>query len=169
MFVVFLGPVDDHGSSVIFRSVSVRPIHLFDPTLQTMITTSNSLSRGSGMPIQVNSVLVRAMSDTELSRVRTELDPLRILPTVPPHPVQPNRESSSHRHLGNTFLPTHCQVHIPTPPVRIPTRRCLCCFYQQETQQGAALFGDVSQPLMAGDRKSTRLNSSHLGISYAVF
>src|SRR5947199_3763819 len=27
----------------------------------------------------------------------------------------------------------------------------------------------VDGPLRAGDRKSTRLNSSHLGISYAVF
>jgi len=31
-FVVFLWPsVDNHGSPVIFRSVSVRPTHLFDP------------------------------------------------------------------------------------------------------------------------------------------
>src|ERR1700735_2006774 len=31
-FVIFLWPsVDDHGSPVIFRSVSVRPTHLFDP------------------------------------------------------------------------------------------------------------------------------------------
>jgi len=102
------------------------------------------------MPIQVDSVLVHAMSGTELSRVRTEFDPLRMLPTVPPHPVQPNRQSSGHRHLGNTFLPTHRQVHVPTPPVRIPTCRGLCCFYQQETQQRVTLLGDVTQPLMAG-------------------
>jgi hypothetical protein len=30
-FVFFLLSVDDHGSPVIFRSVSVRPKHLFDP------------------------------------------------------------------------------------------------------------------------------------------
>src|SRR5262245_10362854 len=29
--------------------------------------------------------------------------------------------------------------------------------------------GDINVSLGAGDRKSTRLNSSHLGISYAVF
>jgi hypothetical protein len=73
-FVVFLRPsVDDHGSSAIFRSASVRPKHLFDPRLQTTIIISNSLSRGSGTPIQVDDVLLHAMSDTELSRVRTEL------------------------------------------------------------------------------------------------
>jgi len=35
---------DDHGSPVIFRSVSVRPRHLIDQT-STMITSSNSLCR----------------------------------------------------------------------------------------------------------------------------
>lgn len=39
----------------------------------TMITRSNSLSRGSGMPNQVDGVLLHTMSDSELSRVRTEL------------------------------------------------------------------------------------------------
>ena len=34
-FVRFLWPsVDDHGSLVIFRSVSVRPTHLFDPSFR---------------------------------------------------------------------------------------------------------------------------------------
>jgi hypothetical protein len=43
-----------------------------DPTsikTSTMIISSNSLSRGSGMPYQVRGVLLRAMSGTELSRV----------------------------------------------------------------------------------------------------
>jgi hypothetical protein len=43
----------------------------------TMIISSNSLSRGSGMPYQVDGALPHAMSGTELSRVRTEL---RLLP-----------------------------------------------------------------------------------------
>ena len=102
------------------------------------------------MPNHVRDVLPHAMSGNELSRVRTEFYPLRILPTVPPHPVQPNRQSTCHRHLGNTSLPTHRQVHVPTSPVRILTCRCLCCLHQQETQQRAALLADVTQPLMAG-------------------
>src|SRR5580700_9192879 len=72
-----------------------------------MITTANSLLRRSGMPIHWGGVLVHAMPDTELSRVRTELDPLSIFPTVPPHPVHPNRESSGHGHLGDVPLSTH--------------------------------------------------------------
>src|SRR5882672_8169961 len=38
-----------------------------------MISSSNSLSRGSGMLYQVDDALLHAMSATELSRVRTEL------------------------------------------------------------------------------------------------
>src|ERR1700730_5510225 len=89
------------------------------------------------------------MPGTELSRVRTELDPLWIFPTVPPHPVHPNRESSGHGHLGDVSLPAHRQVYVPSPPVRIPTRCGLRCFSQQETQQTAALLADVCQPLRA--------------------
>ena len=42
-----------------------------------MISSSNSLSRGSGMLHQVDDALPHAMSGTELSRVQTEL---RLLP-----------------------------------------------------------------------------------------
>src|SRR2546426_7572641 len=45
-------------------------------------------------------------------------------------------------------------------------------FHQQESQQAVALLGDVAVArgvAKQGDRKSTRLNSSHLVISYAVF
>src|SRR6266436_5728929 len=47
---------------------------------------------GAGCPFTGAAFLVHAMPGTELSRVRTELDPLCIFPTVPPHPVHPNRE-----------------------------------------------------------------------------
>src|SRR5438067_11397844 len=39
--------------------------------------------------------------------------------------------------------------------------------YQLETADAVMLITDAAQ--MAGDRKSTRLNSSHVSISYAVF
>ena len=102
------------------------------------------------MPNQVDGVLLHTMSGTELSRVRTELQRLRILPTISPHPVQPNRQPAAHRHLGNALLPTHRQVHVPTSPVRIGPYRRLRCLHQQEAQQGVALLADVSQPLPAG-------------------
>src|SRR5271170_4846494 len=126
-----------------------------------MITTANSLLRRSGMPIQVDGVLLHAMSDSELSRVRTELHPLCIFPTIPPHPVHPNREPSGHGHLGDVPLPAQRQMHVPSPPVRIPTRCGLRCFSQQETQKRAALLGDVSWPLLASTGVLAR-DQSHI-------
>ena len=64
-----------------------------------MITTSNSLCRERGAQ-SLGDALLHAMPDSELSRVRTELDKLRIIPTVSPHPVQPNTQSSGHGPLG---------------------------------------------------------------------
>jgi hypothetical protein len=58
--VVLLLGLDHFGSLVIERSASVRPIHLFDPKLQTMISSSNSLSRGSGRPHLVDGAVLRA-------------------------------------------------------------------------------------------------------------
>ncbi len=81
------------------------------------------------MPIHVDGVLLRALSDSELSRVRTELDPLRILPTVSPHPVQPHSQSPGHAHLGDVPLPAQCQMHVPSSPVRITTCCGLGCFH----------------------------------------
>ncbi len=102
------------------------------------------------MPNHLDDALVHAMSASELSRVRTEFDQLRILPIVAPHPVQPNSEFPGHGHLGNSFFPAHHQVHIPTPPVWVIPCGRLCCFHQQEAQQCVALLTDMSQPLPAG-------------------
>jgi len=102
------------------------------------------------MPNHLDDALLHAMSGYELSRVRTEFDQLRIVPTVPPHPVQPNCKLSGHGRLGNVFVSTHCEVYIPTPPLRVTPCGCLRCFSQQVAQQCIALLADVSQPLFAG-------------------
>jgi hypothetical protein len=86
------------------------------------------------MPIHVDGVLVHAMSGTELSRVRTEFDPLCIFPTVPPHPVQPHSQSAGHSYLGDVPLPAQRQMQVPSSPVRITSCCGLRCFPQQETQ-----------------------------------
>src|SRR3981189_1339420 len=98
------------------------------------------------MPNHVDDVLLHAMDDSELSRVRTEFNQLRILPIVAPHPVQPNGKFSGHGHFGNSFFPAHHQVHIPTSPICIAPCGCLCCFHQQKAQQCIALLANVSQP-----------------------
>jgi len=72
------------------------------------------------MLIHVHGVLVLpTMPVSELSHVRTEFERRRIVTTIPPHPVQPNCHPATHRYLGNAPVPTHRQVYVPTPPVRV--------------------------------------------------
>jgi hypothetical protein len=101
------------------------------------------------MPHHVDGVLLHAMYDTELSRVRTALHCLRILAASSPHPIQLNCQPASHRYLGNTLVPTHRQMDTPTSPVRMDTHCCLGRLHQQKTQQGTALLANVPQPLLA--------------------
>src|SRR5256885_7235025 len=54
-------------------------------------------------------------------------------------------------------VPRYAQANWPHP---LPCR---------ETERQSALCGRGNDPLTPRDRKSTRLNSSHLVISYAVF
>src|SRR3984893_8743806 len=112
------------------------------------------------MPNQVHGVLLRTMPGFELSRVRTELERLRILTTIPPHPIQPDRQPAPHRYLGNALVSTHRQVNILMSPARMDTRCCLGRLHQQEAQQGIALFADVPQPLLASTGLLTRTGSS---------
>jgi hypothetical protein len=140
--------IDDHGSFVIFRSASVRPKHLFDPYFDHDYLFELPFS-GSGMPNQVHDVLLHAMSDTELSHVRTELERRRILTSIPPHPVQANPQLPPHRYLGNAFVSTHRQVHVPTSPLRIASCCRLGGLHQQEALQRIALLMCPSRCLRA--------------------
>src|ERR1035441_10750066 len=65
-------------------------------------------------------------------------------------------------------------------PIVVPTQDIvLGCYYLTKLKEGdlgeGMMFGSSEETIIAynngvvGDRKSTRLNSSHLGISYAVF
>jgi hypothetical protein len=116
---------------------------------------------GSGMPIHLLRRLLHTMSGTELSHVRTELQRRRIRTTVPPHPVQANPQLPPHRNLGNAFVSTHRQVHVPTSPLRTASCCRLGGLHQQETQQGVALLADVPQSLLAGTGVFTR-NHAHV-------
>src|SRR5271169_6089554 len=99
-----------------------------------MIISANSPSRGSGMPNQVDGALVHAMSGSELSRVRTELYQLRIVPTLAPHPVQPHGHLAAQSHLGDALFPTHGQMPVALPPLLVTPCRGLRRFHQQKTQ-----------------------------------
>src|ERR1035437_8283512 len=69
-----------------------------------------------------------------LSRVRTELFQLLVIPSLAPHPVHANRQSPRHGDLGDLPSPPHRQVEILTAPLRIAAHRDLRRFHQQEAQ-----------------------------------
>src|SRR5260370_8317615 len=100
------------------------------------------------MPNHVDGVLLHAMSGTDLSRVRTALNGLRILAASSPHPIQLNRQSAPHGYLGNVLVPTHRQVHIPASPVRMNAPSCLARLHRQNSQQGTTSFPAISQSLL---------------------
>ena len=91
-------------------------------------------------------VLLHTMAMSGLSRVRTELFHLLVIPSLAPHPVQTNCESTGHGDLGNLPSPPQGQVEKLAAPLRVAAHCDLGCFHQQEAQQRVALFGDMSQP-----------------------
>src|ERR1700745_35159 len=110
-----------------------------------MITTSNSSMRRSGLPNQLLDVLLHTIACSELARVRTKLFHLLVIPSLAPHPVQTNRQSSRHGDLGALPAPAHHQVEILTAPFRKAANCDLGRFHQQETQHRTPLFGDMPQ------------------------
>src|SRR6516162_6672796 len=97
------------------------------------------------------------MAISELSRVRTELFQLLIIPLLAPHPVQTNRQSSCHRYFGDLSSPPHHQMEILAAPFWDAANRDLGRFHQQKTQYRVSLFRDVAQ----SSSISTRLLERH--------
>src|SRR5450432_928242 len=110
-----------------------------------MITSSNSPVKRIGIPNQFLGVLPHTIAISGLSRVRTELAQLLVIPSLAHHPVQTNRKFSRHRDFGD--LPPSPQRHVTvlTPPFGKTPHGHLRRLYQQETQQRVALFRDVSK------------------------
>ena len=77
--------------------------------------------------------LLHTMAISGLSRVRTETFQLLVIPSSAPHPVQPNRQSSSHGDFGDLSAASLRQVEKPVAPARIRTYRGLRRFHQQKT------------------------------------
>src|SRR5881396_2038199 len=111
-----------------------------------MITSSNSPSLGSGMPNHYVGDLRHTLAISGLSHVRTEFPHLLVIPLLPPHPVESNREFPRHGYLGDPSVSSHGQVEKMAPPVGVSADRHLSCFHQQKAQQRVALFADVAQP-----------------------
>ena len=98
------------------------------------------------MPNQLLDVRRNTMTISGLSCVRTELDPLLIIPFLAHHPIQPNRQSACHCDLRRLASSPHHQVRILASPLRQAAYRDLGRFYQQEAQHRTPLLGNVSQP-----------------------
>src|SRR5580700_5294109 len=97
-----------------------------------MITTSNSSVKRSGIPNQLLGVLQHTIAISGLSRVRTELFPLLVIPSLTPHPVQTNRQLAGHGDLGGFPSSPHHQVEILAAPLGHTAHRHLCRFHQQK-------------------------------------
>src|SRR6266576_5857547 len=113
-----------------FRSGTRSDPCISSVTPSIMITTSNSPVKGSGIPNQFLGVLPHTIAMSGLSRVRTELFHLLVIPSLAPHPVQANRQSPRHRDLGDLSPPPHRQVEILTTPFLVAAHRDLRRFHQ---------------------------------------
>ena len=97
------------------------------------------------MPNQYLGHLLRAKGISGLSHVRTKLWQMCVLALIPPHPVQPYRQSPRHGDFRYRSFASHRQVQIPSPPLGVTAHRRLCGGYQQETQQRVPLFRDMPE------------------------
>src|ERR1700687_1912265 len=111
---------------------SVRPMHLFGHTFDHDYYFELP-AKGSGIPNQLLDVLLHTMAISRLSRVRTELFHLLVIPSLAHHPVKANPQFSRHGYLGDLPSAPHRQVDILTTPFRQAAHRHLRRFHQQET------------------------------------
>src|ERR1019366_6307466 len=114
-------------------------------TTSIMITTSNSSAKEERAAQSITRCSTAHIACSELARVRTELLHLLVIPSLAPHPVQPNGESSRHGNLGDLPAPAHHQVEILTAPFRQAAHGDLGCFHHQEAQHRTPLFSDMPQ------------------------
>ena len=99
-----------------------------------MITCSDSVM-GSGIPNHHVGDLLHTIGISGLSRVRTELLHLAVVPALAPHPVQMHRQLPRHRYLGDLPSPPHGEVEECAAPLGMAAHRDLRGFHQQKPEQ----------------------------------
>src|SRR5437867_8450270 len=131
-------PCQPKARSVIVSGQDSRsdPLHLFDPFLDhDYYFKLLLLIRRSRTPNQLLDALLRTITISGLSCVRTELFHLLVVPSLTHHPEQTNRQFPGHSDLGDLSSPPHRQVQstgsaiaeyfaplpAPTPPARSAT------------------------------------------------
>jgi hypothetical protein len=97
------------------------------------------------MPNQLGGDYCTSCPIFKLSRVRTELQMLWIVITLPPHPVEADGQSAGHRQFSDGSLATLAQMDIATSPAGVSANGGLRWLAQQVTDQRTALLGDVLQ------------------------
>ncbi len=97
-------------------------------------------------PIDLLGVRLHTNACSGLARVRTELVPLLVIPSLAPHPVEANRQPAGHRYFGDLSSPPHGKMKILASPLGVAAHRDSRCLDEQKPQQRVALFADVSQP-----------------------
>jgi len=105
-------------------------MHLFGRAA-IMITSSDSpLPWGAGCPINMLGVRLHTMAISGLSRMRSELAHLLIIPSPAPHPVKTNGETTSRGHLCSLASAAHHQMKVLATPFcghvfnHLPVYRC---------------------------------------------
>jgi hypothetical protein len=80
------------------------------------------------MPYHYVGDQLQTLAISGLSRVRTELFQLLVVPSLAPHPVETNRKFPRHGNLGDPSLPSHGQVeklaHFPLWPQQCELNSC---------------------------------------------
>ena len=84
------------------------------------------------MPNHYGGDLLHTMAISGLSRVRTELLHLFVVPTAPPHPVQLDCQLAGHCNFRDLAPAPHGQVKELAAPLRIAAHRDLRRFHQQK-------------------------------------
>jgi hypothetical protein len=129
-----------------------------DPTISSITYCDHDYffehpsQKGSGMPNHYIGDLLPTIAISGLSRVRTELVRLAVVPALTPHPVQMHGQLSGHGYLGDLSSTSHGQVEECAAPFWMAAHRDLRCFHQQKPEQHIALLAVVSQspPVPAG-------------------
>src|SRR6202795_2734735 len=75
---------------IVFQARSQSDACISSFATSIMIPTSNSPAEGSGIPNQLLGDRLHTIAISGLSRVRTELFQLLVIPSLAPHPIQTN-------------------------------------------------------------------------------
>src|SRR5207249_11215846 len=92
-------------------------------------------------------------------------------PTTPASPTFPYttlfRSGARVQRSGGTARTSSAVARSTTPPTALTRALCILALYQRPASDAEKRTYSASSA--SSDRKSTRLNSSHVSISYAVF